>query len=234
MPPPITAMSKLATYCSLLFDQGRRGFARVGEQRRPIRRQAHLARDAGGREAPRRAIGVLRDRDVGARHHQHDVVGRAHGRDVAPLGRLVDPVRPAAAGDVARSATTSASRSRLQRPCSRRKRRTSSLLMPAARAAARHGGRDQHGARAAPRASRSAEAAAAHHARQLGEAAGDVDHRLRAQHRHRALLGPVAQLDVQRRPRAVLALGQAERVAAGLAEAGEARPRRASRRRGCA
>src|SRR6267142_5816295 len=59
-----------------------------------IDRGRDLARDAAGRKAPRREIRELRDGQVGAGHHDRDVVGALH--DGQRAGRLVDPRRPLA------------------------------------------------------------------------------------------------------------------------------------------
>src|SRR5688572_4862897 len=50
--------------------------------------------DPAGREAPRREIGELRDREIGARHDHGDVAGLLHDRQWAR--RLGHPGRPLA------------------------------------------------------------------------------------------------------------------------------------------
>ena len=184
MPPPITAMSKLVPATlpySLLFDQGRRAFACIGEQHRPVRRQAHLARDAGRWEAPGGAISVLRDRNVAARDDQHDVVGRARRRGCRPPWPPPRPVGPAAARDDAlgqhdfcqssRASATLPTGNAARRPCSCRG-------APSAATA----GRDQHGRPAAPQDAKPRPPC--HDARDRGQPPVNVDHALGTRHRH--------------------------------------------------
>ena len=93
--------------------------------------------------------------------------------------------------------------------------------------------RQQHRRPAAPQYPE-ARCRRAHHARDLGQSAGDVDHRLGARHRHRAGVGRHAGLEVQRRPGTLRLVLRQRRACSGPADRGRQRPPRpASRRRCC-
>src|SRR5262245_10705608 len=163
---------------------------------------------------PRWTVRVLRDGQVGASHDEREIVRLAHRRDGTALrgrARPLGPVRRAHGGVDPRAAPGFdgepagaeglppyvGPRPAVLGEAPRRERREDHRGLAAVEdAEERGGGADDAG--------------------QLLEAARDVDHGLRPHHRHRALIRAVAQLDVERRPRRVLALRDAEAVARRL------------------
>ena len=147
-----------------------------------------LARDPAGRMPPRRAVGVLGNRQIGAGHDQRDVVRLAHRRD---RSRVSAAARAHSGQSLARTVAWIHERrqvSAARRPRAKSSRRTRSRVQPwPARRRAVNGERITPGL--PPWRMPKSEAAEPITLASSSSAAGDVDHGLGAQHRDRALIG---------------------------------------------